>query len=433
MSHVKKFFFLLAGLVLVVEGFGQSAASPYSTFGLGERYGNALVNNQGMAGIGVSQPQYWYANNINPALLIYNTLTIFNAGVMYEQRNIKSASMSEKTKGGNLNYLVTAFPVKAGKWSMSFALSPYTTLKYNLASTQTLQIAPDSIQTFETYQNGSGGISQFSWSHGVRIYKSLALGLRANYLFGTNYNLYQNRSLDSQQPINYYATIEEQAYVKDFTFQMGISYAKDSLFARKKYRLAFGAVYDFATNLRAKTNTIIYRTNAIGNHGRQIDVDTIPRMDSTRSGYSLPAGFTVGVTLGRSKWAIGSEFSYYDWSTFRSVNSDDEVGLGKSWKVALGGEITPDSYSSNYLKRLTYRIGGFYEQTPYQVQNTTTPVKDLGMTLGLSLPAGSSSLDIGFRYGKRGNVQNNRIGENYIRLFFGVTVNDRWFIRRRFD
>ena len=71
------------------------------------------------------------------------------------------------------------------------------------------------------------------------------------------------------------------------------------------------------------------------------------------------------------------------------------------------------------------------EEYPFLANNKS--VKDLGLNFGLSLPAGRSSLDLGFRYGKRGNRNDNLIEENYFRIFFGVTFNDQWFIKRKFD
>jgi hypothetical protein len=35
--------------------------------------------------------------------------------------------------------------------------------------------------------------------------------------------------------------------------------------------------------------------------------------------------------------------------------------------------------------------------------------------------------------GRRGDLQLNKIEENYVKLYFGVTFNDQWFIKRRFD
>ena len=81
MSIFHKYFFVLLSVLLALEASGQAARSPYTSFGVGEPYGNALINQQGMAGIGVSQPQFFSINNQNPALLVYNSiLTSFQAG-----------------------------------------------------------------------------------------------------------------------------------------------------------------------------------------------------------------------------------------------------------------------------------------------------------------------------------------------------------------
>ena len=60
-------------------------------------------------------------------------------------------------------------------------------------------------------------------------------------------------------------------------------------------------------------------------------------------------------------------------------------------------------------------------------------MQDLGINFGLSLPMHGSSVDIGLKAGKRGDVKLNTIAENYIKLYFGVTFNDQWFIKRKFD
>jgi hypothetical protein len=98
----------------------------------------------------------------------------------------------------------------------------------------------------------------------------------------------------------------------------------------------------------------------------------------------------------------------------------------------LGGEITPDQLAvGNYLKRITYRAGFSYEKTPFAINNKQ--LTDLGINFGLSLPTGRSSLDFAFRAGKRGDKSVNVLEETYFKIYFGITFNDRWFIRRRFD
>ena len=125
------------------------------------------------------------------------------------------------------------------------------------------------------------------------------------------------------------------------------------------------------------------------------------------------------------------EVSLQDWSTFKDVNGRND-GMQQSWRVALGGEITPDQFATeNYFKRLTYRAGVSMQQEPFLANGN--PVQDLGINFGLSMPAGRSSLDLAFRYGKRGDKAENLLEESYFKIFFGITFNDQWFIKRRFD
>jgi hypothetical protein len=94
--------------------------------------------------------------------------------------------------------------------------------------------------------------------------------------------------------------------------------------------------------------------------------------------------------------------------------------------------MTPDPFATeNYLKVWTYRLGVSMEQAPFLANGK--PVKDLGINFGFSLPAGRSSLDFAFKYGKRGNKSDNLLEENYFKIYFGITFNDQWFIKRKFD
>jgi len=85
----------------------------------------------------------------------------------------------------------------------------------------------------------------------------------------------------------------------------------------------------------------------------------------------------------------------------------------------------------NYLKRITFRAGLAYQEYPYFANNA--PVKDYGINLGFSLPAGRSSVDLAAQIGKRGDKSVNVLEETYFKIFFGITFNDQWFIKRKFD
>jgi hypothetical protein len=424
MSVFHKYAFIVfACLLVTLEASGQAARSPYTSFGIGEPYGNALINHQGMAGVGVSQPQYWFINNQNPALLVYNAVfTSFQAGIITERRNISGDTLSETTQGGNMNYLVTAFPIKPGKWTTSVGLMPYTAVNYKLQYRDDILNSTEQVNVIE---EGSGGLTQLYWSNGVRLTRALAIGAKASYIFSSIVNTYKNQLIEASS--NYLAAVEEKSYVKDFTFGGGISFSQDSLFSNRRYRLSFGAVYNFATDLNANKTDKLFRTNSIGD---TTEVSVLP--SSMRGHYSVPSSFTVGLSLSRAmRWSIGSEFSYQDWSNFRTVDGQSG-GLEESWRIAVGGEITPDQFAQeNYFKRLTYRLGVSMDKNPFLVNGN--PVRDLGINFGFSMPAGRSSLDLAFKYGKRGNKSENILEEDYFKIYFGITFNDQWFIKRKFE
>ena len=416
---------LVIAIAVAPRAAGQAARTPYSSFGIGEPYGNALINHQGMAGVGVSQPQFWFINNQNPALLVYNSIyTGFQAGIIMERRTISGDTLSEKTQGGNMNYLVTAFPIVPSKWTTSAGLMPYSSVNYKLQYRDGIENSTDDVLVIE---EGTGGLTQLYWSNGVRLTKDIAVGLKASYIFSSIVNTSKNQLINSNEPINYVSAIEEKSYVRDFTFGTGISFSKDSLFSGGRYRLSFGAVYNFATNLDAKKTDRLYRTKNLGD---SLDVSILP--SSTSGSFSIPASFTAGVSISRGlRWSFGTEFSYQDWSSFQNLLGQNE-GLDKSWRIAAGGEITPDQFATeNYFKRLTYRAGVSMEQNPFLANGK--PVNDLGINFGLSMPAGRSSLDLAFKYGKRGNKSENILEESYFKVYFGITFNDQWFIKNRIN
>ena len=423
MSIVKGFVLLMAVICLGAgHVVGQVAQSPFSTFGIGEKYGTSLIHNQGMGGVGIGTPEVWYINNQNPALLVFNGLTTFEAGIVYESRNIKSASTSEKTSGGNMNYLVTSFPIKPGWWTTSVGLMPLTTVNYTLEYDDQIN---GSETTAHVTENGSGGLTQVYWSNGVRLTRDLSVGLKAAYVFSSILDEYSNY-VNEPVGVPFRVKISERTYVRDFMFQAGVAYRVDSLF-NSDYHFTAGAIYGLGGNLNATFTRTFARTDFLD----QI-IDSLT-LESSRGALELPRSLGFGVSFGKGfNWNVGADFRYEDLSEFRGVRREDEEGLEAAWRAAVGGAITPDPDAvDSFLKRITYRMGLHYEKAPFLANNEQ--VKDFGINFGLSLPAGRSSLDLAFSVGKRGNQSQNILEESYYKVYFGITLNDQWFIKPKYD
>jgi hypothetical protein len=437
MSLDRKFFFTLLFITISAAAFGQAARTPFSTFGIGEPYGNALIQNHGMGGTGVSQPLYWSVNNQNPALLVFNYYTVFQTGALLESRTIGNDTISQKSVNGNLTYLVTAFPAMRSKkrphlmtWSTSVGLMPFTDVNYKIGYQDRVidNVSGLPLDTIAVLEQGSGGLSQFYWANGIRLHKYISVGIKATYLFGSITNDYANALLGSTQTLPFIVGIQEQTYVKDFMFTGGFSFSKDSIGRKNDYRASFGIVSNFLTDLKATKTTLIERRFSTG------DPLTSDTLVTTGGNISIPQTLTIGASLSKgSQWSVAGEFFVQDWSKFKSISQEDESNLEKSWRASLGGEFTPNTNAfDNYFKRITYRVGLSYEKTPF-IDTNDKQLKDIGINFGFSLPAGRSSLDWAFRMGKRGDKSENVLEETYFKVYFGITFNDQWFIRRRFD
>jgi hypothetical protein len=423
MSKFKKIALCLLGSVaLGLTANAQATKTPFSAFGIGEYYGNALAHNQGMAGVGISNPQYFYLNNKNPALLVFNALTVFESGIVGESRTVKNGEAVEKNGSGNLNYLAIAFPVKRGKWSSSTGLKPYTNVNYQLNYTDDIIGSANKVAVLET---GTGGINQLFLSNGVALGSDVSIGFTANYLFGSINNRYSNRLIETQQDVVFVPTVYERYYFKDFSFSAGFSFHKDSLF-NKNYQVNFGLVYDFS----AKVNTDFYQRTELNKASGDIDSLALANLYGTTT---LPQSYGAGLSFSKgNNFTVGVDAQYLDYSQYKDFKGQNPTGQG-AWRLAIGGEFTPNlSSPGSYLKRMTYRTGVSLDQYPYLVNGNT--LQDFGINFGLSLPVSRfSSVDLGVKFGKRGDLQLNKIEENYIKLYFGVTFNDQWFIKRRFD
>jgi hypothetical protein len=418
-SRVLIIFCFVIGATILVRG--QAARTPFSSFGIGEYYGSALAHNQGMAGVGISNPQYRYLNNQNPALLIFNRLTTFEAGYVGEIRKLRNASTKEKNGSGNLNYLLIGFPIIPGKWTSSFGITPYSSVNYKLVYTQGIE---NTLSTVNVAEEGTGGINQASWSHGVSITRNISVGARANYLFSSIERTFDNQ-LSNTGVVLVIPSIHTRQNFSDFNFTGALSIRKDSL-TRKNHRFNFGLVYDFKANIRTRYYEAVQQKTA-----STTITDTLV---SNRIGQTtLPQTLSAGVSFGRPDyWTVGIDATWLDYKQFRDINGSSN-GSTTGWKVAMGAEFVPDPLSlSSYLKRLTYRTGVSLENYPYLVNGN--PLKDFGINFGLSMPvARFSSLDLGLKVGKRGDINTNTVVENYFKIYFGVTFNDQWFIKRKFD
>ena len=416
-----KFLFILGALAF---GFttlmAQSVVSPYSSYGLGDITPISFSHNDGMGGIGIGSPQFFFINNQNPAWLSYNIYSTFQAGIKTDVRSYEAGGTNASDRSASLNYLSIAFPVMNGRWSTNLGLTPLSIVNYDITSTQSIDNTSDIANN--EFQ-GNGGLTQLYWANGFRIAKGLNLGVRAAYNFGTlEQNVRNSVVRDSLLISIYKAEFQERSSYSDVTLILGLAHRirlknENSFNYGVTYRLGGTLTGTRDVNLRrlAANNTLIQDQRIV--EDEEISAD-------------LPMEIGFGVSYQKSnKFLVGLDGRFTSWENVDGIG----VNTRNTLSFGLGGSYTPDYKSvQNYLNRVIYRFGLSYNQLPYVINQTE--INDFGINFGASFPiSGSSSIDASFKFGTRGEDQNNLVRENYFQFVLGITFNDRWFIKRRYD
>jgi len=413
------FFFLSSELS------AQTTQSPYTALGMGDILQPSLVNHMGMGVASVAYPSNKNFNLLNPAMLgIRGYFTSFEIGFSGERRMISRDTLNQTNGSGNINYIALAFPLVQSRVSAGFGLAPYSFVDYNIVSKNAINgIEEEADVNFK----GSGGLNTVFYSTGFNLFRSLALGIKVSYLFGSKT---EETIFDIDQPTSFSSALYETTKVSDFLLGLGATYYFQ---LGDQSQLFIAGIYELGSDVNATRDERLEQRQKVS--GLLLSTDTI--VAGLKEKVRLPRKYGLGISYAyKTKWLISSDVVIQDWNEFNDPGSELQSPLVRSYRVGLGAEFVPDATSvSNYLKRMIYRAGIYYDSTPYQVNNDQ--IYDFGINFGVSLPVinrnSPSLVSVAFQYGQRSGSGDFAITENYFRLALGFTINDIWFYRRKIE
>ena len=406
-----------------MKGNGQHVASTYAIYGVGELNNNALAHNQAMGGLGTGMPHRFNINLQNPAWLTNNQFSSFNIGLQGEDRTYKSELESGSKKTGSIKHMVFFVPLLNGKWGSAFSLLPFSSADYRLSSSAEII---NTIPT-ETANNtfiGNGGLSQFAWSNGFRIFQSTSIGFNLMYVFGAIEREIQSSLAADSSNIGYFTKLSNNETYKSVL--LSVSVAQKVTF-NEKNEMNFGLTYRDSGQLKGSKNS--YLSRYLENNFTQVG-SPIPISSEESILFNLPKKLSFGISYGLiDKYRIGLDINLANWSS----NEFNNTSIQNTQEFILGGEITPDSRNiTSYLMRVTYRFGVNYGKLPYLVQNYS--INEFGINFGASFPvAGLSTLDFAIKFGERGTIENGLINESFTQIVLGLTINEKWFTKRKYN
>ena len=143
----------------------------------------------------------------------------------------------------------------------------------------------------------------------------------------------------------------------------------------------------------------------------------------------------LGVGFGKNKkWFLGVQTNRIKSSDFSNefyVRENISYKDSKQWIV--GGYYIPNYTSlTSFWSRVVYRFGFRTEQM--SIVFNDIPLTETGLSMGLGLPLGNlSNANIGLEISQRGQTDSGLLKERMIALRIGLSLNDVWFVKRKYN
>ncbi len=429
MEHIKvirKLILAVAFLLPIISVEAQvSKSSPYSLFGIGNLYGVSSQMNRAIGGAATAFSSPYYINPANPAsyMSFDSTSFVIDAAFNLSSGTLSTIDQSQKTKFGTISNIYFGFPV-AKWWRTSLGVLPYSNVGYQIQNTQVLTNIGKTVVDY----SGTGGLNKAYIGNAFSLVKNLSVGVNLSYIFGNiikqqattfpDSGYFYNTMVKSTARLNklnfdagliYRVTLKEGRF-----FQIGLTYNPKQKLDGLAEKIAYSYIYDYSLNVEHPKDTISYESGTNG-------VVTLPT--------AFGAGFMVGST---NRWFATADVNYQKWSEFTYLGGNG--GLKDNLRISLGGQFRPSTVDiGKYFERINYRAGFRFEQSYLELQSTR--INDLALSLGVGLPMkkSRSTINIAVELGTQGTTNNGLIKENYMRFTIGTALQERWFLKRKFN
>ncbi|MFT5724550.1 MAG: hypothetical protein ACI9JN_001669, partial [Bacteroidia bacterium] len=219
------------------------------------------------------------------------------------------------------------------------------------------------------------------------------------------------------------------------------------LFKTKTFTIGLHATP--GSNVKMSRDEMVTTYNFLGN----FFIDTLSNRKEAKFTQALPTEFGASFSFGnKDVWNIGVEYNTARWSDVTARPNDnpyynqESFTVGGFWqaKAEMNSQHASKSEKTkDYLKtsRLYY---GFRMQQLY-TGVVDQQVQEMAFSFGIGLPMTRkykleglnyvmvSRINIGLEYAIRGNKDVGMIQENIFGIKFGLTLTDKWFIKRKYQ
>ena len=419
--------FLMAALPLCAQNGTYNGYSPYSVYGIGDLHAAGTAYNASMGGVGIATRNKRFVNTMNPASITARDSLSFRAdfGLSGKFSLFTDGDLKGTKTLFNINDFVISFPMWR-RTAFMVGIQPFSDTGFSMSYMDKITSGEQSIGYTGNRAYGAagdGGLNQFFAGASALLWNRLSVGVQYNLYFGTISKYSQSQFSDASYRTQ---TLGDTLQVRAHTAKFGLQYEQPV----GTGKLVVGATYRLKA--RATGHAIEYSNVAeldLGTH--ELEKDNIWLGDEIGAGLAYNQG---------DKWSFEVDYLRSDWSgsNFDAVrgfrnNGVHSFSTSVAQSVKAGFEITPNRNDIRYyMRRCTYRVGAYMDQSYYQVDGKN--LMSAGITLGMTLPVfqGYNGITFALDLGQRG-FGSGFVKENYLGFHVGFNIFDIWFRKPQYQ
>jgi long-subunit fatty acid transport protein len=398
-------------------------SSPYSFFGLGQQTFNGTIENRSMGGMRTFVDSV-HINLRNPAAYGNLRVTTYAIGAVHSKTWASTETESDSYDATTIEYVSIGIPL-GKKAAFGFGLVPFSSVGYEIGNVT---------ETLYSRYTGTGSIARAYLGLGYKITPALSIGGEFRYNFGQE----TNSSSVGLSTVQFGRNETNETDFSGASVNLGLHYQK---MITNQLELQASAVYSPESKLNAKNKRVVSAFTLLGNLTENIFNSRAAEFDEQN--LRLPSALTFGLTIGEPlEWNLGAEFSTRGSSALTSRSFAPETTTFKdAVSYRVGGFYIPNYNSiTSYWDRIVFRGGIRYEELGLEVSGdgiNSSDINEFGISFGLGLPIGRrtgfSNANLGFEFGQRGTKNSGLIEETFFNLSIGLSLNDTWFVKRKYN
>ena len=417
---MNKFLSIVVVLLAFVSHIDAQIAtsSPYSRFGLGELQQSIFPEYNAFGGASTAISNSHSVNPTNPA-----TYTSFgpnsfllSTGGWHQTTKMQNTNTEQKVNNNAFSHLILGFPINR-KLGASIGMIPFSSTGYETS-------AHDAVYNADMNYYGEGGISKIYFGGAYEPFNGFSVGVNASFLFG---NLNRRKQLVYDDESFMHSRSNSTMNLKGYYYELGCLY-KTALNENDEF--AIGVVANNNSSISAKKSEIVESFEFSGFF--ESPKDTFINV-TQRGNIILPKHIRFGISYNKDKkWLLAADYSMQDWADYSMFDESDN--LANSMRISGGIQYTPEYNSvTKYYKRMDYRFGASYSNTPLQFNNIQLTEKSISFGFGIPVKKSRTKYDLSCTFGQRGTTSGNLIKEEFIRVGLSVSYDGIWFVKRKYD